>query len=121
MERNDVIKTLECCTSTDKTADCPIGCPFGDINSCEESLMYHALDLIRELTEENAIKSQKRANIFEIADAYQRGRADTIRKMRDRLSDKAKLRYVSADVTVLAVDLDDIDRIVQELLGGEQR
>ena len=54
LKRDLIIKALECCTSSDKSADCPIGCPFGDINSCEESLMYHALSLIKELTEEVA-------------------------------------------------------------------
>ena len=52
LDREQIVKALECCTSTDKTANCPSGCPFGDINSCEENLMYHALALIRELTEE---------------------------------------------------------------------
>lgn len=53
LNREQIVKALECCTSSGKSAECPIGCPFGDINSCEESLMYHALALIRELTEEN--------------------------------------------------------------------
>lgn len=46
MKQDDVIKALEICTSIDKTADCPLGCPYGDIDSCEESLMCHALTLI---------------------------------------------------------------------------
>lgn len=53
MDRKQVIKALECCTSADKNADCPLGCPWGDINSCEQNLMYHALSLIKQLTEEN--------------------------------------------------------------------
>ena len=39
------------------------------------------------LREDNEIKSQKRANIFEIANAYERGKADTVRKMQERLKE----------------------------------
>lgn len=53
LNREQIVKALDCCTSSDKSADCPIGCPFGDVNSCEKNLMFHALALIRELTEEN--------------------------------------------------------------------
>ncbi len=51
MERTEIIKALECCTSP-KDCNCPLTCPWAD-NGCEQNLMYHALTLIKELTEEN--------------------------------------------------------------------
>ena len=47
----EIIRALQCCTSSEKSANCSINCPFGDMSSCEQNLMYHALTLIRELTE----------------------------------------------------------------------
>ena len=54
--------------------------------------MSHSLSLIKELTEENErlredneIKSQKRANIFEITNAFERGRTDGVRKYKSAI------------------------------------
>lgn len=47
------------------------------------------------LRAENEIKSQKRANIFEIANAFERGRTDGVRKMQEALEHRihSKLSY----------------------------
>lgn len=50
LDREQVIKALEYCTSPDDS-DCSLLCPYGDINLCTQSLMAHALALIKELTE----------------------------------------------------------------------
>ena len=89
MEDKEIIKALECCCGT--AHDSCRDCPYDDIG-CEDKLEKDALDLINRqkaeierLTEENEIKSQKRANIFEIANAYERGRTEAIKEITDGL------------------------------------
>lgn len=53
LDREQIVKALECCTSPDGDSNCSLLCPCGDINLCTQSLMAHALALIKELTEEN--------------------------------------------------------------------
>lgn len=70
------------------------------------------------MKEELEIKSQKRANIFEIADAFERGRRDAIEEFAERLKEKAY--YVVADEKGLllernVVNKEDIDNLVKEM------
>lgn len=53
--------------------------------------------------------------------AMDQTRIDTARLMQDRLKGKAQILYNSVGVSFLAVDVAEIDRIVRELLGGEQK
>lgn len=89
MERTEIIKAMECCY--ENTLSC-IDCPYQDKDIKCSNLTINALSLIKELTEENErlkidveILKMPRATIFEIADAFERGRkkgkADTVRKM----------------------------------------
>ena len=55
MERNDIIKALECCT--DGAGECD-DCPLIHDNFCGKHLLRNALVLIKELTEENASLKQ---------------------------------------------------------------
>ena len=65
LNREQIKKALECCTSPDKNADCPLDCPYGDINLCEQSLMFHALSLIiQQETEYN--------ELYELCESYRR-------------------------------------------------
>lgn len=67
MEKETIIKALECCTSPDRNCDCGYECPYGDLISCTQSLMAHALALIKELTEENE-KLRKAKVVYETVD-----------------------------------------------------
>lgn len=115
LDREQIVKALECCTSADKNADCPLGCPWGDINACEENLMYSALALIRELTEENErLKAENVAleNGLEISLHQQKQiEADTVRKMQERLKKKSEIVYGDR-----AVCVELIDQIAKELI-----
>ena len=64
------------------------------------------------LREDNEIKSQKRANIFEIANAYERGQADTVRKLLDIMAENATNGYPRK------VRLDVVERKAKEMLEG---
>lgn len=74
---------------------------------------------IKELTEENErlredneIKSQKRANIFEIADAFERGRTDGARKMQERLKGAFNFGHTILEKSIC----DIIDQIAKEMV-----
>lgn len=66
------------------------------------------------LRAENEIKSQKRANIFEIANAFERGRADGARKMHSAI----KERCIKGGIYPAFVK-STIDQIAKEMLEGE--
>ena len=116
LNREQIIKALECCTS----CSCGVDCPYYDSTLCQYHIMRDALSLIKELTEENErlradneIKSQKRANIFEIVNAFERGRTDGVRKMQERL-----INYESYDNGGgnYVVSVDDIRTVAKEML-----
>ena len=107
-------------------------CLNGIIVACENCMpntVRNALALItsqeqriKELTEENErlredneIKSQKRANIFEIANAFDRGRTDGVRKMQEALEHRihSKLSYHGWYLKETV-----IDQIAKEMLEG---
>ena len=52
LNRDQIIKALNCCTNPNADANCSLHCPFGDINACKQYVMYLALSLIKELTVE---------------------------------------------------------------------
>lgn len=83
---------------------------------------------IKELTEENErlrvdneIKSQKRANIFEITNAFERGRTDGVRKMQERLKaemrNTARYSFGRREYSVIGEEF--IDQIAKEMLEGD--
>ena len=54
MNREEVMKALEICTGPEQDATCTfIPCPYGDVGSCQQLLMAHAFELIKELTQAN--------------------------------------------------------------------
>lgn len=126
MERDDVIKALECCHKEDGVL-CE-KCPYAKAENgvyCANRLLRDALALIRELTEEN---DQLRLDVEvcgaelsryteNVAKMVEETKADTIRKMLDMLSKKRRLLTSHDDDMVLAVDIEDIEQIAQELLG----
>ena len=42
-----IIKALECCTSPEKNTDCSLDCPYGGLSLCEQTVMAHALALLK--------------------------------------------------------------------------
>lgn len=52
MDEKQVIKALECCTSPDNDSDCPLNCPYGDVLSCQQLLLAHALALFKQKDEQ---------------------------------------------------------------------
>ena len=142
LNRDQIVKALECCLKTKTFGDCEAlkcpavskqGCHFylrteedHEHATCNEQIKT-ALALIKELTEENErlrvdndLLKMPRATIFEIADAFERGRrkgkSDTVRKMKERLKER---RVSYGNITFNVVPIDDIDQIANELLEGE--
>lgn len=69
---------------------------------------------IERLKEELEIRNQKRASIFEISNAYERGRAKAIKEFAERLREFKM--YVGNSQGVHITD-EDIDNIVKEMVG----
>jgi hypothetical protein len=71
---------------------------------------------IERLKEELEIRNQKRASIFEISNAYERGRTKAIKEFAERLKGKfAIFQYVS--VVFYSKVISIIDNLVKELEG----
>ena len=86
MEREQIIKALECCTNAEQCCD---DCILLEDRNCGVHLLKNALSLIKELTEENerligAVKQyeEERKYHFEMS---RKLNADTVRKMQERL------------------------------------
>lgn len=103
MEKEQIIKALECCSSGHTSTackECPLRYEEGTCDDDSNYVMIQALSLIRE--------QDKR--IEEIKDA-------TVRKMADRL--KEKIIDVDTDDATLwmeCVNVEDIDQIAKEIL-----
>ena len=114
MTDNEIIKALECCIAG-QCADCPLKAGF-----CNEQVaMAHAVDLINRqkvenerLQEECFIKSQKRANIFEISESFERGRIKGIKEFAEmiKIENRNELGYI-------VLEDEDVDDIVKEFIG----
>ena len=119
MKRDDIIKALECCYSN-RACD---GCPNSALVDCRRVLEQNTISLIKELTEENEsrkqIIDQLGKNNDEIARVYplviKEAKANTVRKMQERLKAKAYTNNYCQDVVLLS----NIDQIVKEMLEGE--
>ena len=103
-------KALECCADhEDRCKDCPLN----HLVTCKIQLIRNVYRLVETLTEDNEIKSSKRANIFEITDAFERGRIDGVRKVVERLSDNYEFES-RADIDTRGIyQLDLIEWVVQ--------
>ena len=135
MDKEQIIKALECCGGD--IVECQ-KCAYvkNGYNRCKERASQDALALItsqeqriKELTEENErlredneIKSQKRANIFEIANAFERGRikgrADTVRKIQERFIAEIE-QTPNANEHFIKAWKSKIDQIAKEMLEGK--
>lgn len=136
LNREQIVKALECQVGTDENHDCR-GCYFyNERELCSENvsegIATAALNVIRELTEENeglevdnehlAIVVEGKLNraqslerlVMKLTDKVATVKADTVRKMQERL--KGKSYYPRSHSTVRVVDEYDIDQIAKELL-----
>ena len=139
MERDKIIKALECCSVSSElrvcTTDCPyFSIPLEDIDNCNDVLARDALSLIKELIDENEYLKQQNEiyavlnkKLEDACESYawqygtavskelflKRERADTVRKIQERF--KGGLYAYGDEIAV-----DDagylIDRIVEEIL-----
>ena len=112
LKREDIVKALECCIEEKCENCCNLG-RWHEQWNCMRDIMKYALSLIRELTEDNEIKSQKRANIFEIVDAFERGRTDGVRKMQSKI----EARCIKGGIYPAFVR-STIEQIAREMIGG---
>ena len=127
LNREQIIKALECCISGD---DCTL-CPLCDERSCPCVLNENALSLIKELTEENERlkglrtidERYKFCNLIGDTLVYNKTledynkfranwRADTVRKMLDRITEHATNGFPRK------VRLDVVEQIGKEILEG---
>ena len=124
MEREQIIKALECCTNfTPSSCDkCPFE-PKGDCYKgsmgCNDELMKNALSLIKELAEENerlkAICGMKECVIENAEAVIARTKADTVRKMQERLKEMLLSNFPNLQGLPMF-----IDQIAKEIIGEEK-
>lgn len=95
MEREQIKKALECCTSEKGCTGCP---RFPSLMGCSRQNMIDALALIKELTEENerlrSIPEQLHKEMSErMAEEVKIERKLTVRKMQERLCVRIKDKF----------------------------
>jgi hypothetical protein len=130
LKRDEIIKALECCSNNDECAG--EACPYYK-TGCEKNMPKDSLSLIKELTEENERLSNRTTcqvvfpdeKLEEIKNEclerveldIKAIQADTIQKMYKMLHDKVKTIYTDENDRLWydIVELEDIDRIVEEL------
>ena len=115
MERNEIIKALECISRTEDVL-CE-GCSYRKYDglACHRIGAKNALALIKELTDENERLSQSLANSKSI---LANSKADTVRKMQERLKARYKLPTSNEAYTITPFHLHEfIDQIAKEMLG----
>ncbi len=120
MTDKEIIKASECCIKYDMCVICPCYSFCGG----EYDLLQNTFDLINrqqaeieDLKEDNFIKSQKRANIFEILNAHEKGRAEAIKEYKEKLREHAYLDSGITGFQEMVVDLSDIENIADEVVG----
>jgi hypothetical protein len=89
----------------------------------KEALRDEIQDLtaaVERLTEENIILSQKRTNLIEIVNSYERGRAEAIKEFWSKLkthSRKMQSSDFSGEFWDRAILVEDGDNLVKEMVG----
>ena len=120
MDREQIIKALECCYTDKRTCS---NCPFQDPAKYMEcsGLALSALELIKELTEENERVKLEYAG-FEAGTRHAVSfvRADTVRKMQEKLTsffeNDETVKYVEVDAEYINEQIVKIaDEMLEEL------
>lgn len=145
MNREQIIKALECCYVNGNCKGCPLYLS-GDLHSnCIKKAAVDALALIKELTEENERLKAERDTLEvyykdykyrngelqkdnrrwaeeynelnqvneSLIDDIAKAKADTVKRFAERLKDTSMTKWDYHE----AVDVDEIDRTAQEMLG----
>lgn len=87
MEREQIIKALECCCKSKCSAENNADCPLINDEACACTLPKNALSLINELTEENErLKELCTTKEVEKELVRRQTKAETLRKMQERLN-----------------------------------
>ena len=73
LNREQIKKALECCTSSNSVSACMRGCPIYEKEDCEcinddTALLKYALSLVKELTEENERLREELAKSYKALD-----------------------------------------------------
>jgi hypothetical protein len=116
MEKEQIIKALECCTSEKHECDKCSYCR--DEYFCDrEQFKKDALTLIKELTEENEVLAAELSRYTEnCKQMAEQTKADTVREMQERLNEK-----IFTIPTVYNSHFGRIvDQIAKEMLEGER-
>lgn len=106
LNREKIIKALECCSGTTCKVICPLS-SVAEIN-CGQLLINESLALIKELTEDN--DRYKRYYFHHEYDKWEAEiKADTVRKMQEKI--RAKSEYGTINISPW-----QLDQIAKEML-----
>lgn len=122
-----VINALELHANAEKS--CVDECPYGNMRRCGSAMAKDALSLINELTRKLELANLEIECKERICESYmlqygtvadkevwlKKERADTVRKMQERLHER-KVSY--GNITFRVVPIDDIDQIAKEMVEG---
>ena len=127
LNREQIIKALECCymQELEHNENCP-ECPYTDLYpNCAEYLGKHCFSLIKELTEENerlrgdiakeftcVFGQPHRVSDCPIDDEIAKAKADTVRKMQERLRDR---HLTATNPNVICLYETELDQIAKEM------
>lgn len=117
LNREQIIKALE--LHSLKLKPCLQDCPYGGLHYCGSEMAKDALSLIKELTEENE-RLRKLGTTKEVEKEIVRRetRADTVRKMQERLKEVSHMTYDINSVEIEGiVYVTEIDQITKEMIG----
>lgn len=125
MTDKEIIKALECCyVAIEKCRECPYD-KYTSGEGCFRTMYIDTINLINRLQAENErlqtenlILSQKRANIFEIINAVERGRIRGIKEFAERLKEETNKVYYVESIALLNVH-EIINNLVKEMVGEE--
>ena len=104
LNREQIIKALECCASGNSVSACMSGCPIYEKEYCEcieddTALLKYALALIRELTEEVEYLETEKEHLDLVVEGKMK-RIRALEKMVLKLTDKCKGLEAHLDVSV---------------------
>lgn len=124
MNREQIVKALECCASGTSATACD-GCPLRyEEGTCDDDsnyLLKQALSLIREMEIEleamRTAANSLKMHYEKLAEENDRVRADTVRKMVERLTSYYNILNGSTSAVLTAYH---IEQVAKELLDGAE-
>lgn len=116
LNREQIIKAWDICTQNNNCDECP----YDEYENCLELKEKQTVSLIKELTAENeSLMRDKTSLECIVSTARNQAKADTVRKMQEKLKERTHNMYPSIDSYCLsrkAVFVTDIDQIAKEIL-----